>query len=45
MQPESLAARLWPGRATTIEPLGGGITNHNYKVSLDGEAFRFEACL
>ena len=39
MQPESLAARLWPGRATTIEPLGGGITNHNYKVSLDGEAY------
>jgi thiamine kinase-like enzyme len=39
MQPESLAARLWPGRTTTIEPLGGGITNHNFKVSLDGEAY------
>jgi thiamine kinase-like enzyme len=39
MQPESLAARLWPGRAAQIEPLGGGITNHNFKVSLDGEAF------
>jgi thiamine kinase-like enzyme len=39
MQPESLAARLWPGRTTTIEPLGGGITNHNFKVSLDDEAY------
>jgi thiamine kinase-like enzyme len=39
MQPESLAALLWPGRTTQIEPLGGGITNHNFKVSLDGEAY------
>jgi thiamine kinase-like enzyme len=39
MQPESLAARLWPGRAPQIERLGGGITNHNFKVSLDGEAY------
>ena len=39
MQPESLAARLWPGLTTTIEPLGGGITNYNFKVSLDGEAY------
>jgi thiamine kinase-like enzyme len=39
MQPESLAARLWPGRTPQIEPLGGGITNHNFKVSLDGEAY------
>jgi thiamine kinase-like enzyme len=38
MQPGSLAARLWPGRAPQIEPLGGGITNHNFKVSPDGEA-------
>jgi thiamine kinase-like enzyme len=39
MQPEALAARLWPGRAAQIDPLGGGITNHNFKVSLDGEAY------
>jgi thiamine kinase-like enzyme len=39
MQPESLAARIWPGRTAQIEPLGGGITNHNFKVSLDGEAY------
>jgi thiamine kinase-like enzyme len=34
---ERLAARLWPGRAVELEPLGGGITNHNFKVTLDGE--------
>jgi thiamine kinase-like enzyme len=39
MQPDSLAARLWPGHAPQIEPLGGGITNHNFKVSLDGDAY------
>jgi thiamine kinase-like enzyme len=39
MPPESLAARIWPGRAPQLEPLGGGITNHNFKVSLDGEAY------
>jgi thiamine kinase-like enzyme len=39
MQPESLVARLWPGRTPQIEPLGGGITNHNFKVSLEGEAY------
>jgi thiamine kinase-like enzyme len=39
MQPESLAARLWPGRTPKIEPLGGGITNHNFKVSVDGNAY------
>jgi len=39
MQPESLAARLWPGRAPQIEPLGGGITNHNFKVSVDSEPY------
>ena len=32
-------ARLWPGRPATIEELGGGITNRNYKVSVGDEAF------
>ena len=31
--------RLWPGRPATVEELGGGITNRNYKVTVDGEAF------
>jgi thiamine kinase-like enzyme len=39
MQPESLVAHLWPGKAAQIEPLGGGITNRNFKVSFDGEAY------
>ena len=39
MQPESVAGRLWPGRPVHVEPLGGGITNHNFKVVVDGDAF------
>jgi thiamine kinase-like enzyme len=39
MQPEAIAARVWPGRPLEIEPLGGGITNHNFKVVIDDEAF------
>ena len=31
--------RVWPGRATTIEPLGGGITNHNFRVEVGDETF------
>ena len=35
-----LVERLWPGRVATIETLGGGITNHNLKVTLaGGEAY------
>jgi thiamine kinase-like enzyme len=36
--PEEILKRLWPGRPATFEPLGGGITNHNFKVELDGGA-------
>jgi thiamine kinase-like enzyme len=36
---EALAARVWPDRELRLEPLGGGITNHNFKVDVDGEAF------
>ena len=32
-------ARVWPGRDARFEPLGGGITNHNLKVEVDGERF------
>ena len=28
--------RLWPGRDASLEVLGGGITNHNVKVDVDG---------
>ena len=39
MQAEEITARVWPGKATSLEPLGGGITNRNFKVEVDGEAF------
>jgi thiamine kinase-like enzyme len=31
--------RVWPGKAARVEVLGGGITNHNLKVTLNGETF------
>lgn len=39
MDAETLAARIWPDRELEVEPIGGGITNHNFKVTVDGEAF------
>jgi len=34
---EAAVRRVWPGREVRIEVLGGGITNHNFKVAVDGE--------
>jgi thiamine kinase-like enzyme len=31
--------RLWPGRRASVTVLGGGITNHNFKVEVDGAAY------
>ena len=39
MQPEQIAERVWPGREVVLEALGGGITNRNFKVTVEGEAF------
>jgi len=39
VNPQAIAERLWPGRAVEIEELGGGITNRNFKVAVDGEAY------
>ena len=39
MRTEQIAARVWPGRTLEIEPLGGGITNHNFLVECEGERF------
>jgi len=36
---EAAVERVWPGRRALYEVLGGGITNHNVKVELDGEAY------
>ena len=39
MTAEEIAARVWPGERVRLEPLGGGITNHNFRVACDGERF------
>jgi thiamine kinase-like enzyme len=39
VRPEEIAARVWPGTSFELEPLGGGITNQNFKIVVDGEAF------
>jgi thiamine kinase-like enzyme len=39
MQPEQIVERVWPGLASTIEPLGGGITNRNFRVDVGHETF------
>jgi thiamine kinase-like enzyme len=31
--------RLWSGRSVSVEPLTGGITNHNFKVTVGGDVF------
>jgi thiamine kinase-like enzyme len=39
VQPRAIAERIWPGRDLVIAELGGGITNRNFKVTVDGEEF------
>jgi len=39
VEAERLVERVWPGRAARIEPLGGGITNHNFRVEVGHETF------
>src|SRR5919204_5928752 len=39
MELETIVERLWPGRGAVVEPLGGGITNRNFKVVAGGETF------
>jgi thiamine kinase-like enzyme len=36
---ERIVERVWPGRQIAVEPLGGGITNRNFKVEADGQAY------
>jgi thiamine kinase-like enzyme len=36
---DEAVARVWPDGVESIEPLGGGITNHNFKVVASGETF------
>jgi thiamine kinase-like enzyme len=39
VEPEQLAERVWPGQDVSIEPLGGGITNRNFRVEAVGQKF------
>jgi thiamine kinase-like enzyme len=39
VEPGPIAERVWPGLETRIEPLGGGITNRNFRVEVGDEAF------
>ena len=41
LAPATLMDRVpgWTGRSRRVEPLGGGITNKNYLVQMDGERF------
>jgi thiamine kinase-like enzyme len=39
VEPRPIVERVWPGAEASVEPLRGGITNHNFKVVVDGEAF------
>jgi thiamine kinase-like enzyme len=34
VEPERIAERVWPDGVRSLEPLGGGITNRNFKVTL-----------
>jgi thiamine kinase-like enzyme len=39
MDLQAAVAELWPDAEPVVEPLGGGITNHNFKVIVGREAF------
>jgi thiamine kinase-like enzyme len=39
VEPEAIVARLWAGHDARLEPLGGGITNRNSKVTVGGDSF------
>jgi thiamine kinase-like enzyme len=39
VDPLAAVERLWPDRGAVVVPLSGGITNHNFKVEVNGEAF------
>ena len=36
---DAIVARVWPNGVESVEPLGGGITNRNFKVTAGGDAF------
>jgi len=36
---EQVIERIWPLGVDSVEPLGGGMTNHNFKVQVGGQSF------
>ena len=36
---DAIVARVWPDGVESVVPLGGGITNRNFKVTAGGDAF------
>jgi thiamine kinase-like enzyme len=36
---DAVVERVWPGGVDSVEVLGGGITNHNFKVTAGGELY------
>ena len=36
---DAVVERVWPGGVDSVEELGGGITNHNFKVTAGGELY------
>jgi thiamine kinase-like enzyme len=36
---DALVERIWPGAGAVAVPLGGGITNHNFKVEVGDQAY------
>ena len=39
MEARVAVERLWPGREAKVAALSGGITNHNFRVDVDGASF------
>ena len=37
--PTEAVERLWPGRQARVTALSGGITNHNFRVDIEGDSF------
>jgi thiamine kinase-like enzyme len=39
MDPTEAVERLWPGQKVRVTALSGGITNHNFRVDVEGDSF------
>jgi thiamine kinase-like enzyme len=39
MDVDAIVAGIWPGEAPLVEVLGGGITNHNFKVTVSSGSY------